>query len=1311
MMAELRLMFQPAPDTTMTVRVDFSSADGGMRSGGQPQPFTFQLRPEDYDDIRWYLEEFMDLPIGGFVLRANRIEQSLLQWGRDLYRAVFDYGDHRDLIRDLMRAEPPRLLTIATSNGDILRLPWELMADERGALTRGDVTIRRQLETGRQHLAYDVGAPLRLLRVVSRPDNAGFIDPRHSTRAMLDALTSLGDNVTVEFCRPPTLARLEEMLAESNGAYDIVHFDGHGNYDRLLGLGMLLFEKDQQPGQARVDIDPVRADDLGNLLARYRIPLVILEACRSSEVGDMAFRSVAPRLIEAGVGSVIAMSYAVHVEAARILLARFYRELARGHSIGQAMESGRGALMAPRDRWLEYGPQGKSVQLQDWFLPQLYQRGSDMPLVGPSARPDTRQEPAKVFPNSGRPRFPTGQHSGAFPRPPLYNFHGRARELYALERAFRTDRAILLHAMGGMGKTALAREAGDWLTRTGLFPDGACFLSFEQPVTAERIAQVLGSYLEGHGFEALSQAEQLERAHQLFQEQDVLMVWDNFESLLETFDNAALGSRPVQDGASSVVMSVVALGYTAEERTRILTLFRDWTEDPAGRGRLLITCRPREAGLPGVRRMELAGLARPDSLYLLAQVLRKHDTSLDDERFDKDNLEALLDVLGDHPLSIELVGPHLKQLTPEQIVARFHELLDQFTGDAEVERNRSLLASLRFSTSRLSVQAQAALPWLGLFQGGVLEKILLDVSQIDPAVRDGVRAELEATALVRVETDIEVNDRPYLRFHPTLPYAVGRVVLADATASQADADDGSLSLADQEDVRQRFIAVYCALTVAVGRALRSSAARRGMDMLAQEEANVRTAVRWAVALDQFDVAAAMGNTFRDYLERSNRLRERDQWSAWLAKAATKTRFSDAVAAVEREHAWSLFTQGHATEAVRCLDVLIQRLRQTTVFDPDFQLAYAQAYLGRIYLYAGQAERAVPILTAVVSDWEQLVRQAAGVSPSETIENLLTSETQEATQRRDACATQLGNLAATLGDLANALRETGRLDEALSKAEHGVAINRALGHNHSVAAGLGQTAKILMEQGYYHKADSRFDQALDAARRIGDRGLEAALLQHQGSLAERTNKYNRAVELYKQALRLFQDANDTAGIMLTCNLLGIVEQKEGRLSEAKAWYERSREIAQHRGDTTLLGVAAQNIGVVCQLEGQEARQRGDEITARQWFGEAEQSLQEGLKLKIEQGNKPLEATACGQLSQVYLLMDALDQAEEYAHRAREIHESLGLKEVHREYHTLAAIARARGNEAQAVQWEARRDEVLAELARRARGGDAANAGLS
>lgn len=1094
------------------------------------------------------------------------------------------------------------------------------------------------------------------------------------------------------------------MLAESNGAYDIVHFDGHGNYDRLLGLGMLLFEKAQQLGQARVAMDPVRADDLGNLLARYRIPLVILEACRSSAVDDVVFRSVAPRLLEAGVGSVIAMSYAVHVEAARILIARFYRELARGRSIGQAMESGRGALMAQRDRWLQYGPQGQSVQLQDWFLPQLYQRGSDMPLVRPATRPVPSQASATASPGSDRPRFPTGQHIGAFLRPPLYNFHGRARELYALECAWRTDRAILLHAMGGMGKTTLAREAGDWLTRTGLFPDGACFLSFEQPVTAERIAQVLGSYLRGHGFEALSQAEQLARARQLFQAQDVLMVWDNFESVLETFDNAAPDSQPVQDGAdaSSAVTPAPASGYTAEERTRILTLFRDWTEDPAGHGRLLITCRPREAGLPGVRRMELAGLARPDSLYLLAQVLHKHDTSLDDERFKPDNLEALLDVLGDHPLSIELVGPHLKQLTPEQIVARFHELLDQFTGDAEVERNRSLLASLRFSTSRLSAQAQDALPWLGLFQGGVFEEILLDVSQMDPTAWDRVRAELEATALVRVETDIEMNNRPYLRFHPTLPYAI---------ASQADTDDGRLGLADQEDVRQRFIAVYLVLTGAIYRALHGSSAHGGMDVLAREEANVRTAVRWAVDSDQFDVASQMGSTFRNYLQMSARLRERDQWSAWLAEAAAHTTFSAAVAGAERDRAWSLFTQGHAAEAVRMLDALIERLQQTTAFDAAFALVFAQKQLGRIYCHAGHAERAVPILSEAAGAWERFVRQAANLSPSETIEDLLTSETQEAKQQREACADRLGNLAVTLGDLANALMTAGRLDEALSTAERGIDIDRALGHDRNAAAGLWQTAYILMEQGRYQEADARYDQALEAAQHIGDQELEGGILQHQGCVASRMNQYDRAVDLYKQALKLFQDANDDEGILQTCNLLGTVENHQGRLSEARAWYERSREIAERRGDARSLGSAAQNIGIVCQLEGESAWQRGDEMTARQWFAEAERSLQEGLRTRIDQQDKPREAESRGQLSQVYLLMGELEKAEAHAREGLEIDEDLGMtRNLPLHYHILAQIARARGDEAQAAQWEARQDEVRAELARRARGSATADASL-
>lgn len=54
---------------------------------------------------------------------------------------------------------------------------------------------------------------MRILYVVSRPKDAGFIDPRLTSRALLAAIDPLEGNVRLDFCRPPTAARMEEMLA------------------------------------------------------------------------------------------------------------------------------------------------------------------------------------------------------------------------------------------------------------------------------------------------------------------------------------------------------------------------------------------------------------------------------------------------------------------------------------------------------------------------------------------------------------------------------------------------------------------------------------------------------------------------------------------------------------------------------------------------------------------------------------------------------------------------------------------------------------------------------------------------------------------------------------------------------------------------------------------------------------------------------------------------------------------------------------------------------------------------------------------
>src|SRR6185295_18033578 len=108
----------------------------------------------------------------------------------------------------------------------------------------------------------------------------------------------------------------------------------------------------------------------------------------------------------------------------------------------------------------------------------------------------------------------------------------------------------------------------------------------------------------------------------------------------------------------------------------------------------------------------------PDSLHLLAAVLDLKGIAVDrPDRpragYEREEIDALLRDLQDHPLSIELVAPHLRSLTPAKIRAEFGALLERFTDDAAYEgRNRSLLASLEFSKRRLSVAAQAALPAL-----------------------------------------------------------------------------------------------------------------------------------------------------------------------------------------------------------------------------------------------------------------------------------------------------------------------------------------------------------------------------------------------------------------------------------------------------------------------------------------------------------------------------------------------------------------------------------------------------------------------
>ncbi|MFO1428853.1 MAG: tetratricopeptide repeat protein [Candidatus Competibacteraceae bacterium] len=1237
---EIRLIVHPQADGH---RAAWTSLQGQL---SEEFPLTLPLQPEDMAELRWYLETYIQFPGAGDRARAQRLEARLVEWGKNLFDALFGTAEGVQVYNDLMNAAAPRLLTLGSSDPTVLAQPWEMLRDRRGKsspLVFQDVIVRRQLQGAKLRKSKPLGLPLRVLLIVSRPTDSGFIDPRNSIAPLLEVVDDLPAGlVRLDFCEPPTLKELERRVAQARRTqqpYHIVHFDGHGTYLAKTGVGALAFEREDATTHL------VTGVQVGDLLARLDVPLVLLEACRGADLSDKAvFGSVAPALLESGVSSVVAFSHAVHVQAARLLVERFYQELAAGLSVGQALAEARVALHSDPARWLHLGPNADSVDLQDWFIPQLYQVGLDPVLLAVPSPLTPLPQGARGTPTPS-PLEGEGRGEGEnklhhFPPPPLYRFHGRAQELLDLERAFRRYPAVVLHAMGGMGKTALAREAAFWWLRTGR-SERAVFSSFEQQAGIERAIQIFGQALEGESFSARSPEDQWRTAVDGFRQQGVLWVWDNFESTLPQF-------QADEDPDSPLV-------FSATERNRLLVLYRELTAGNP-RGRLLITCRPEETGLPGIKELPLAGLARPDSLYLLAAVLDQKSIAINRPGYEREEIDDLLNALDDHPLSIELVAPHLRHLTPLQIREDFGKLVAQFAnGDAFEQRNSSLLASLIFSTRRLSANAQAVLPYLAWFQGGVFEQFLLAFTELDAAAWETVRAELVATALLKVEHLPQFNT-PYLRFHPTLPYAARPETVLDPAAAE-----------------QRFIAVYGGVKATADQCLYGRQPAAGMVLVEREEANLRAAVRQAFRRGERQAAWSMADTLREYLQRAGRQRERDALVAWVRAQLPATAGLDhATWATTLQHAWSRFTQGQAAEAVQMVQNLIDRLEREGLADgsdPAFQLVTSYFYLGRIYGNAGRSDLALEPLQQAIAGLERL---------------------GEAWQ---------GNLSTALGDLANAQRNLGRLDAALATAERGLAIDRALGRDRDVATGLGQIASILMDQQRYAEAETRYDEALRAARAAGDLELQGGLLQHQGILQGKLGRYDQAVERYQQALQLFQRADDLGSEMRTCDLLATAERNRGQLDAAEAWYRRSRELAERLQDKTHLATVAQNLSILYQTR---AEQTDDPARRTDLLRQAVASVQQSLSGWLEQKNQVNTAASYLQLGILHRLLGELEQAEQYALQGLQIHESLDLPDVYKDYYNLAIIARDRGDSEAAARWQAKYDAKLAELERRRRG---------
>jgi tetratricopeptide (TPR) repeat protein len=1144
-----------------TATMIYQPADGSAREVESKRfTFTAPLGPIEADDLCWYLEEYFRWPTGVFTERAKAIEEKLPQWGQELFVAASMTDSAKEVLNAwLNEAESADRRFSVMVDSDLpegaseedqvaareaasllLSLPWELLHDGRGFLFHGKnpVRVRRRLPNRHPQPVTPSRLPIRILLVSPRPegDGSGYIDHRISAKPLVEAIESLGEQAELTILSPPTFPALEEALqraADENEPFDVVHFDGHGVYDRKIGLGALCFEdpKDADKLERRA-MQLVHAEKLAAVVRDHRIPLVFLDACQSAQTEEDPTASVAAKLLEEGVTSVVAMSHSVLVETARRFVTAFYAELARGARVGTAMLAGQRALVGDTYRGKIMG--AGELHLQDWFVPVLYQEEQDPQLITqlPSEQARQLQQRSRQF------------SLGALPATPTQGFIGRSRELLALERVLdqtprdQAQRYAVVRGVGGQGKTTLAVELARWLVRTGRFRRAA-FVSLEHYSDARGVLDSLGRQLLPEGdkwsvaqYSGLKQALQpVERA---LIDYPTLIVLDNLESVLPS-TNKNLTAECAEDAEkdSETLRDLGDLGGSTEieEIFRLCRALLD--AHPATR--LLFTSREPLPAPFNHRRCDwpLQPLSRADAIELVSQVMVENGLTpqADDPGGTPKEIEELVEAVNCHARALVLLAREIAQRGVRATTENLRKIMAELHRRHPDDRENSLYASVELSLRRLPPQMREQVKALGVFHGGANIVVLGMMLETDPEAVFSLARQL-------IEVGLAEGKRLHLRLDPSLPpYLLQEMSDTEQERLRSRWAEGMIQVAEFL-YKQRF-----------------EDTRLASQLTLLELSNLMALLRWiqskmepervADVVDRVEgLLAPLGHL--QALAEVKRVRET---IARELRGWSHTRFHLEDRSIER-----LLDRGELQSAY----IAAQQLRRRCLDAGDkaypeaaYDIALAHLRLGEVLSMVGAAEAALQFLSEARDRFHVLA--GAGNTDAERM------------------------VSVAISDCAHCLRDLGRLDDAAMAYEEAISRYERIGAAKDVAVDKANLATIRILQERYDQALMASGDAREIFERLNDPRSLATSWHHIGIIYKHLGQFEHAEQAYRQALAISvqqKDPIEVSSLIELGSLYGIM----GRLEMAMNFYRQAADISATLKDPKREGMARSGLAI-------------------------------------------------------------------------------------------------------------------------------------
>ena len=329
-----------------------------------------------------------------------------------------------------------------------LNVPWELLATADGFLALDPVRlfcVQRRLGRAAAPLKPKYQSLALMFMAAAPTDARPILDYEAEEAAILRATDQLAVSLTVE--ESGCLDFLRPRLT-NEGPFEVLHLSCHGDIDKD---GPKLLLEDPAGGRALAS-----AADIVSAFCADRPGLVFLSACRTAEHEAQSV-PLAMELLRAGVPAVLGWNGSV-IDAEATLFARdFYADLANHQTPAHAAARARRALLKAHLA----DPDRKACR--HWHMARLYVGGAGggaLTAADGGPRPSHRGAAYNAFLDKERSQVPVAGPMA---------FVGRRREAQGILRVFHATApkhpGVLIHAIGGQGKSSLAARIADRMPR------------------------------------------------------------------------------------------------------------------------------------------------------------------------------------------------------------------------------------------------------------------------------------------------------------------------------------------------------------------------------------------------------------------------------------------------------------------------------------------------------------------------------------------------------------------------------------------------------------------------------------------------------------------------------------------------------------------------------------------------------------------------------------------------------------------------------------------------------------------------------